>query len=111
MFDFFKTYATFKYKWRRRGMMQRAISGALIGLGVIDVLTTFYGVSQGYVEENLFLHALSGNPILMITVMAVLKTIAVALSYLLLRRSMIFPALLLIGLFALADLSNLALLM
>jgi predicted anti-sigma-YlaC factor YlaD len=49
MFDFFKTYATFKYKWRRRGMMQRAITGALIGLGVIDVLTTFYGVSQGYV--------------------------------------------------------------
>lgn len=91
-------------------MIQRLITTALIGLGLVDVLTTFYGISNGYVEENLILRSLTWNPLLMMAVMLLMKAVAIGVSYVLLRKSLLFPALVLIALFALADLSNLSLL-
>ncbi|AWR99111.1 DUF5658 family protein [Metallosphaera hakonensis] len=87
-------------------MIQRVLLPVLGGLGLLDVLTTVIGLQNGYTEENAFLHVLQGDPLALAITMILLKAVAIIGAVYLMRKSMILPALLLIGLFALADVSN-----
>ncbi|ABP94504.1 MULTISPECIES: DUF5658 family protein [Metallosphaera] len=87
-------------------MIQRILLPLLGGLGLIDILTTYVGVQAGYTEQNALLHLLQGNPLTLLLVMTLLKVVAIVGSAFLVRRSVILPALVLVGLFAIADLSN-----
>ncbi|MEM3195898.1 MAG: DUF5658 family protein [Metallosphaera sp.] len=87
-------------------MIQRLLVPILSGLGLMDILTTFIGIENGYAEQNVFLHTFQGNPFLFVLVMAGLKVVAIIGSAFLIKRSVLLPSLVLIGLFALADISN-----
>ncbi|QKR00269.1 hypothetical protein GWK48_07675 [Metallosphaera tengchongensis] len=92
-------------------MKEKVILPILSGLGLMDVVTTFLGVTQGYTEQNFFLSSFQDNPLLLVSIMSVLKVFAIVVSVLLARRSITLPSLVLIGLFGLADISNLLLLL
>ncbi|BCS92386.1 hypothetical protein L3N51_02110 [Metallosphaera sp. J1] len=87
-------------------MIQRILLPLLGSLGLIDIVTTYLGVQAGYTEQNALLHMFQGNPLFLLLLMTSLKVIAIVGSAFLVRKSVILPALVLVGLFAIADLSN-----
>ncbi|NON63205.1 MULTISPECIES: DUF5658 family protein [Acidianus] len=87
--------------------MRREIAVATIsGLAFLDLLTTVYGISLGYVEENPFLHLFSGNFLALGTVMSLLKIFTLALSYFELKRGKYLIVFAVCGLFLYAVVSN-----
>ena len=76
-------------------------------LSLGDILTTYIGLSKGLIEENLFLSSLGNS---MFIIMGLLKIIVIFLSYFLLKKNYIFPAIIVSVLMGLAVINNMLLL-
>lgn len=74
---------------------------------LLDLITTYLGLSRGFTEGNIFL-ASSGD--LMFMVMGILKVSVILLSYFLLRRGYILPVIVVIALMGFAVINNVFLL-